>query len=375
LTKGIEYLEGLNGYDRALILLRCNGRPIGTVTVPCHNGILRPGEVISAMGADRSVKRNLIWERLDDWLMRAGPPASRYPGYTIIVYAEGHDRLGLCISSLCNVEGQGEIVVLGDELIRDAIPGKAGDHPVRFLACGGDAHALSAINSEVFVFLDGRALVDKRWLPALLEPFNGSRVAAAFGPEVPFELENDAQEAFDRVSSYRQGFRRRELDYYTMAPSAVGLVDCCSNVAIRRDHIDLMRLFASAGGQRSALRYGIKRALYAAVSGGYRALYAPFAIARHIHPDDRSDVCRRLAERNDECMAYLLDCFLDRGDWQSLSVGASYLAGLLRQPLPPAGSGAFNLCTILRLYAEGREREGTAARKPGIATGRVRDRA
>lgn len=185
-------------------------------------------------------------------------------------------------------------------------------------------------------------------------------------------------------ASYRQGFGRRIMDYYTIEPSRVGLMECHSNVAIRREHVDLARLFAD--GRQCALRYAIKCALYDAVVNGYQAICVPDAVARHIHPEDKSVVYRALADHNDLCMAYLLDCFLNKGDWQSLSVSGSYffrllyrcMSALLRpssSPASPPQLHAFSLSHSIGLFTGGRGHVSAAPYNARVAPGQVRDRA
>src|SRR5262249_41467957 len=98
--------------------------------------------------------------------------------------------------------------------------------------------AIREASGDIVAFTDDDAVPERGWLDNLLRNFGDSRVQCVTGLTLPIELETEAQEMFEAISSFARGFRRHIFDGQHVNPVAVGQVGAGANMAIRRRAIE-----------------------------------------------------------------------------------------------------------------------------------------
>src|SRR6266567_2037807 len=85
--------------------------------------------------------------------------------------------------------------------------------------------------TTIVAFNDDDALPDPNWLRVLLRNFADPLVVCVTGLTMPMELETEAQEWFERCSSFVRGFTRTVYDQTRLHPLAAGKVGAGANMA------------------------------------------------------------------------------------------------------------------------------------------------
>lgn len=329
--EGLEDLAGFAGYERALVLVRMRKHVIGTVRVPVRVGVIGADDIRGAIERDTGLGVRLIQASLNDWLAPNGHHGSP-PTWSVVVCTRNRtDLLRGCLDSLVAARvTDGEVIVVDNGPSDDRTRRLCERYPVRYV--GTERAGLNRARSlgarlgsgDVIIFTDDDVVVDGRWIPALLEEFAGPRVAAVTGPGLPFELETDAQELFERYGGFGRGFMRKEVDYSTMFPAAAGSVGSGVNMAIRRDAILSLGLFdAELDLGTPAITGGDTYALYRLLVEGHRIVYAPNALVWHVHRRDHAAVREQVHGYGVGVYAYLTKCLVEHRDLQALRVGLS----------------------------------------------------
>jgi glycosyltransferase involved in cell wall biosynthesis len=334
LAQGISDRHGLTEYGQAFVLLRFHGRPLGTVRVPCQEGVLRAVDVGAAIESDGALSWHLTQSVLMHWLTRHEPTAPvRSPTWSIVICTRNRtDDLRRCLDSLLKLETPGGEIIVVDNAPSDGSTAKlASGYPVRYvredrvgLNWARSRGARAAIG-EIVIYTDDDVVLDPHWVSAILEPFDHPRVAAVTGLTMPLELETEAQELFEVYGGLGRGFRRRVFDYTTMAPAAAGIAGAGVNMALRRELINDLRLFdAELDCGTVTQTGGDTYAFYRLLAAGYQIVYTPEALVWHRHRRDYASLRKTLAGYSVGGFAFLTRCWLRHGDWQAPAVAASW---------------------------------------------------
>lgn len=169
---------------------------------------------------------------------------------------------------------------------------------------------------EIIAFTDDDTVVDPYWLRALAASFETGDIMAVTGLVLPYELEHEAQQIFERYNGFEKGFRRRYWHYVARTPwtfymFGAGEFGTGANMAFRR------RLFAEIGLFDPALDVGT------VTNGGgdldiyFRTLiekhtlaYEPAALVWHCHRAGKASLHYQINGWGSGVYAFLTAAFL-----------------------------------------------------------------
>jgi len=101
---------------------------------------------------------------------------------------------------------------------------------------------------------------------------------------MPYELETEAQEAFENYNPFGKGFERKRFSYLENDPLAVGNIGAGANMALRKSLINETGWFDEALDAGTATQSGGDHEFFARVLlSGYNIIYEPQAISWHRH--------------------------------------------------------------------------------------------
>jgi len=280
-------------YDRALILVRVHGQPVDQVRLPVLGGHIRGAELRDAL-AERATWP--LWERrLHEYLGWETAPATpaTLPRATVAICTRDRpDDVRRCLEGIRNLPDDGQEVLVVDncpstEGTRRVVEDCGRARYVREDRPGLDIarnRALSEARHEIVAFVDDDAVPDPNWLRAHLRNFDDPTVLCVTGLTMPLELETEAQEWFERYSTFGRGFRRTVFDEYVVNPLAAGRVGAGANMALRRHVLELVGPFDEALDGGTLTRSGGDTEMFSRIlAQGYRIVYDPAALNWHRH--------------------------------------------------------------------------------------------
>ena len=295
-------LNGLDGYESALVLIRWGGRPVGKMTVPVSGGrvggaLLREEVVRAAAEAIWHLSFNafLEWDDLDP-----GP----LPTATVAVCTRDRpDDLGRCLAALHKLSTDGQELLVIDSASRgDATRCVVDRHPgiryVREERPGLNVarnRALREAKHDVVAFTDDDAAPDSAWLRSLVRNFGDPRTLCVTGLTMPMELETEAQEWFERTNGFGRGFARISYDGLRHDPFLAARIGAGVNMALRRRVLNLVGPFDEALDAGTPTRSGGDHDMFTRIlSSGYRIIYDPAAMVWHRHRGDWEELRQAL---------------------------------------------------------------------------------
>ncbi|MCU9847521.1 glycosyltransferase [Defluviimonas sp. WL0024] len=281
---------GLDGYDRALFLIRLGARPLGMVTVPVRDGAVARGTVHRAIGP--AIRRELAVE-----LARRShfsPPQGSVRSATIAICTRDRpDDLSRALAALTSFADLGQEILVVDncpstEATRQLVAGFPSVRYVLEPVKGLDNarnRALTEARGEVVAFIDDDAVAEAGWLDALLRGFEDPRVACVTGLTMPLELETEAQEVFEALAGFsRRGFARRTFSSPPTHPLATGGIGAGANMAIRRDLLHSIGPFDPALDAGTPTKSGGDHEYMTRIlRAGHHIVYEPGAVNWHRH--------------------------------------------------------------------------------------------
>jgi GT2 family glycosyltransferase len=280
-------------YHRALILIRLRGHPVGQAMLPVVNGRISGLDLRDTL---MDAAGRTLWERwLHDWLGWEGARAMNSTPPTATVAVCTRDRpedLQRCLKALMRLPDDGqELLVVDNWPSTDAthrlVESYGRVRYVREERPGLDVarnRALREAKHEIIAFTDDDAVPDPGWLRALLRNFDDPSVLCVTGLTMPLELETEAQEWFERHSTFVRGFRRTVFGRNNINPLAAGRVGAGANMALRRSVIELVGPFDEALDAGTPTRSGGDTEMFSRIlAAGYRIVYDPAALNWHRH--------------------------------------------------------------------------------------------
>jgi GT2 family glycosyltransferase len=286
-------LTGLDGYSRALILIRWHGLPAGKAEIPVSDGRIEGAALSSAL------HESLDWAFWRRWVVDhlgwAEPHTTAVSGpATIAVCTRNRpDDLRGALEALMRLPDDGQEVLVVDNAPSDDATRRlvAGYPRVRYVyepRAGLDVARNRAIREarfDIVAFTDDDAAPDPSWLRNLVRNFAEDPLTmCATGLTMPLELETEAQEAFERYSPFGKGFRRRIFDGIVHDPLSVGDVGSGNNMALRTRVLDLVGPFDEALDGGTPTRTGGDHEMFSRIlAAGYRIVYDPAALNWHRH--------------------------------------------------------------------------------------------
>ncbi|MEJ7810919.1 MAG: glycosyltransferase [Gemmatimonadaceae bacterium] len=286
-------LVGLTEYARALVLVRWRGEPVGQMMVHVTRGRVSAGELRErALAAAQSRLRERWVHDFLGWNEAASVP----PTATVAVCTRDRtDDLRRCLDALRTLPDDGQEVLVVDncpssDATRDLVARYPGVRYVREERAGLDIarnRALHEARGDVVAFTDDDAAADPGWLRALLRNFGDPRTLCVTGLTMPLELETEAQEWFERTSSFGRGFWRATYDGTVHSTLAVARIGAGVNMALRRSAVEAIGPFDEALDAGTPTQSGGDHEMFTRIlASGYKIIYEPAALVWHRHRRD-----------------------------------------------------------------------------------------
>ncbi|MEG4489071.1 glycosyltransferase [Microcoleus sp. D2_18a_B4] len=279
-------------YNKALVLIRLHGKPIGQALLSLAGGRIDGSQL-------RETLMNAVGENLwKNWLYDAlawdeRGPVQAMPLATVAVCTRDRpEDLRRCLEAFMRLPDDGqEYLVIDNSPATDATKELVKNYPKVRYVCedlpGSSAarnRALREAKHEFVAFTDDDAAPDANWLRSLLWNFSDPRVMCVTGLVMPLELETEAQEWFERYSPHGRGFERRIFDGAQCNPLVVAPVGVSASMALRKSSIDYIGLFDEALGAGTPTVGGEDCELFARIlRAGYCIVYEPRALSWHRH--------------------------------------------------------------------------------------------
>ena len=327
----------LDAYERAYVLLRWRGQPIGQLWLDVADGRLAATDLWQAAHAryGLALARVTAAELLPGTAAR-GAPESPLPTTTVAVCTRDRpEELRSCLAALCALTlPANEILVVDNAPSDERTAQVCGDFPVRYVREDvkglnwARTRAAREARGEIIAYMDDDARPDPCWLEALLRPFRQPAVAAVTGLVLPLELETEGQERFERYCGFSRGFEPRVFDASRISPLAAANVGAGASMAIRRRLVDELGLFRIEMDAGTATQSGGDTyAFYRLLSLGHRVVYTPAAVAWHRHRQSPRDLARVLEGYSVGTYVFLLRCLLQHGETGAIAVGVGWFLG------------------------------------------------
>lgn len=291
--------------ERALVLVRLGGVPVGQAVLPVAAGYVAvPADELGFRLAAQC--EDILWER---WAARhlgfgADQPAAGLPSCTVAVCTRDRPGdLARCLDAIEGLDPAPDAILVVDNAPREDATRRlvASRATVRYVLeerPGLDVarnRALREAATDVVAFTDDDAVPDAGWLGALLRNFEAPGVLAVTGLTLPFELATRAQEVFEEHYGFGRGFRRRVFSAATDNPLISGPMGAGVNMALRRTVTGLVGGFDEALDAGTPTRSGGDHDMFTRIlTSGYEVVYDPGAIVRHRHRQNWKDLADTL---------------------------------------------------------------------------------
>ena len=280
-------------YERAVILVRWRGTPVGQIVLPVHDGVIRGIRLREAVLQETGL--TIAHRRLRETLLGDARGASVHAATVAVCTRDRPDDLERCLSALARLPDDGQEVLVVDScstgdttrLVVERHAGLPGLRYVREQRPGLDIarnRALREARHEIVAFTDDDAVPDAGWLRGLTRGFANSRTLCVTGLTLPLELETEAQEVFERTNGFSRGFLPVVFDGTKQNPFLVARIGAGVNMALRRSVLTLVGEFDEALDAGTPTHSGGDHDMFIRIlKAGYRIAYEPAALSRHRH--------------------------------------------------------------------------------------------
>ena len=298
-------ITGLDGYSRALVLIRMRGRPVGQALLPVEDG--RAGGKDALRDALLYAADSGFWEQ---WLRRFLDLEERtqvrgaLPEASVAVCTRDRtDDLRRCLEALARLPDIGQEILVVDncpssESTRHLVAERKKVRYVREERPGLDNarnRAMREARKEIIAFTDDDATPDPGWLANLLRNFDDPHVLCVTGMTMPMELETRAQEYFQRAGGLGRGFKRTVYDSACHNPLEGWQAGAGVNMALRRTVPDLIGPFDECLDVGTPVQGGGDSDIFGRIlAKGFRIVYDPEALNWHRHRRDWEGLRRQL---------------------------------------------------------------------------------
>ena len=277
------------GYGRAFVVLRRGSEPVARFDLPVVDGEVEPAAFASALFAEARRNRHR-------WLARdyLGPDPTPPTGDVTVAICtrERPADLRRALAAVQRLDPAPVEVLVIDNAprgtdTRTVVAEFAGVRYVCEARPGLDRarnRALREARGDIVAFTDDDAAPEPSWLGALARAFGDRRVWCATGLTLPYELETDAQEWFERYSSFGRGFHRRRFEGAHHDGLSVGAIGAGANMAVRRSVLAELGGFDEALDAGTVTGSGGDHELFGRLlAAGYDIVYEPAAVSWHRH--------------------------------------------------------------------------------------------
>jgi GT2 family glycosyltransferase len=287
------------GYQRARVLVRREGRPVGTADVFLDDGRIRPED-------EARLRAQLATPDAPSRTSHvADGPTVEPPVSVVIATHDRPEQLRLCLESVLATQHPDLRVIVVDnapsstatrDMVRRDFP--AVTYVREDVAGLARAHnrGLQHVSTPLVAFTDDDVVVDPCWVRHLAQQFSSPRVGCVTGLIWPAELETAAQATIEAHGGFGKGFTTRAFDLDgsrpddPLFPYAAGVFGSGANMAFRTDALRGLGGFDPALGAGSRGRGGDDLAAFLdVIEAGWTLVYEPSAIVHHHHRREPRD--------------------------------------------------------------------------------------
>jgi GT2 family glycosyltransferase len=338
LTTPLSDWTGLGDYRHLRALVRMHGIPVGWVQLPVLRDRVRArdlGEAILRLHSRRIgelLTENALAAPHPDglrpetfWELPPPPslvPDTDCPPLTVAVCTRDRpEDLALCLEALAKLDyPKLEILVIDNapatdataELVRSRFPGVRHVLEPRPGLDWARNRAVLEATGEILAYADDDVVVDPGWARGLANAFAECPSAGCVtGLVVPYELETEAQQLFERYGGFGRGFQRKEFRVAPGSPMPWGWIGTGqfgtgANMAFRRATLLRLGGFDPALDVGTATNGGGDLEMYFRVlRAGEALVYEPRALVRHRHRRDMAKLQSQIANNGIGFSAYL----------------------------------------------------------------------
>jgi len=314
LTKPVENINGLQGYKKAIALVKFCSRSIGYVEVPIKEDQCRAIDIGKAI-ADQlqtAILRQVLADWLEDQIRQSSPrindlflnlhsfSSNLLPLVTVAVCTRNRtEELELCLRSLNALNYKNLDILIIDnapkndatkQLVQDHFPNMRYEQEPRPGLNWARNRAILECRGEILAFTDDDVIVDSDWILALVNIYSHDpNVMAVTGLVAPFELETKAQIYFEEYGGFGRGFERK---WYSGTRSrgvaksfgGAGKFGTGANMSFRRSLFDEIGFFDPALDVGTVTNGGGDLDIFfRTLKEGHKLVYEPSAVVFHCH--------------------------------------------------------------------------------------------
>lgn len=277
------------GYRRAYVVVRRNDEPIAAFDLPVTSGEVDPAAFARAM-FEAAGEHGYRWLARD--YLGPDPPRSTADVTVAICTRERPADLRRALAAVRRLDPAPlEVLVIDNaprttettDVVAEFTEVRYVCEPQRGLDRARN-RALAEARGAIVAFTDDDAMPEPSWLGRLVRAFENGLVWCTTGLVLPAELETDAQEWFERYSSFSRGFRRRLFEGRHHDGISVGAIGAGANMALRRNVLTMLGGFDEALDAGTVTRSGGDHDLFGRIlAAGYNIVYEPAAVSWHRH--------------------------------------------------------------------------------------------
>ena len=354
-----EKVDGLDAYERALILLRYKAKPVGKIYIPVVNGTIIVADFYNDFLFESAAMLS-HWQVFEYLAIEEDLKISGYlaPKATIAICTRNRPQdLKKCLDALMKLPADGQEILVIDNNpstveSKNLVTLYNGVKYVLETSTGlnnARNRALHEASNEVVVFTDDDATPDSNWLRAMVKNFRSPLVVGVTGLTMPLELETDGQEAFESYNPFGKGFKRKVYTSHNRNPLSTGEIGAGANMALRKNVLETVGLFDAALDAGTVTQSGGDHEFFARILlAGYHIVYEPEALSWHRHRRTMLETRKAIHGYGIGVYAFWTRLFLEDKEvgilkfpwyWFSKTQFPNLIKSLLRRP----GSKSLNL--------------------------------
>jgi GT2 family glycosyltransferase len=340
---------GISEYTEVYALIRMHGSPIGVVHVPILNGCCTEASIRRAAVRDLStaIVRHLITDALAAGIAAAAesiqrlpevahePPPTRRPTVSVAVCTRNRTaHLARCLEALQALDPAPHEILVVDNAPETDDTRRLVDRcaRVRYLLepTAGLDHArnraIASAGGDIVAFTDDDVVVDPAWARAVQQAFADPDVMAVTGLVLPFELETEAQQLFERYGGFARGFERR---WFRVGPGesasrlhlGTGKFGTGANMAFRRSVFDEIGTFDPALDVGTVTNGGGDLEMFFRIlDAGHVLMYEPNALVWHRHRREYDGLREQIANNGIGFYSYVVQVATRRREHRRAAV-------------------------------------------------------
>jgi len=325
--------EGLEAFDRALVLLRWRGVPVGEIRMSIAAGRIAGIDLVRAAAehVGAALAAAVLEESLSPGMESDG--LRQLPACSVVIPTRNRpDDLARCLESICaSRPADVEVIVVDNAPSDDRSRRLAAAFPVQYLCeprpgvGWARRRGARAAQGEVVVYADDDVVVDRDWVDGMRRPFLEPHVGGVTGLVMPQDMLTPSQELFEAGCGFRRYFTPQAFSAASMHPLLIARVGAGASMAFRRRLIFETGLFDVEMDCGTVTRSGGDHyAFYLLLKAGHTIAYTPQALSWHRHRIDSRNLAIQLHGYSVGAFCLLLRCLLLHGELGALRVGGHW---------------------------------------------------